>query len=169
MSEAAEKYAAITELIGEMSWGIDVPSPIVLSYVERLGEGIKTIAMTPTSMEPVFEAIYQKLKSAPEYNPLKDANKRIAEQDALIKELQEMVTECNGFNCCPLAEENKALREQVRWKNIGDLPFHEHGRILVLYHGEYINIKNADTARRDVEVTHWMPLPSPPVEVANEN
>jgi len=51
------------------------------------------------------------LKSVDE---LVEAKQRIAEQDALIKELQEMVTECNGFDCCPLAIENKALREQVK-------------------------------------------------------
>jgi hypothetical protein len=110
MSDTAEKYAAITELIGEMSWGIDVPSPIVLSYVERLGEGIKTIAMTPKSMEPVFEAIYQKLKTAPNYNPLKDANQRIF---LLEKVISDMATD-------PMGEYYTGLRCGVEDRDIYD-------------------------------------------------
>lgn len=75
----AERYCAITELIGEMSWGVDLPSPIVLHYVEELGGEVKSKAMTPRSMEPIFSAIYHKLKTAPNYNPLREANMFIAE------------------------------------------------------------------------------------------
>ncbi len=61
-----------------------------------------------------------------------------------------------------LQERIAALEEAQRWKHIGDLPFHEHGRILVLYNWGYQEIKMADTARRDMDVTHWLPLPAPP-------
>jgi len=63
-----------------------------------------------------------------------------------------------------LTAEVERLKEAQRWIHIGDLPFHEHGRILVLYNLGYVGIKMAETARRDVDITHWLPLPAPPQE-----
>ena len=90
-------YVQIMETIGELSWGIDIPSPIVLTYMEGVSGDVKQVAVNPVSMEPVFDAIYRRMKSNPCGNLLEterrmnlDAEQRIQELKAAIKVFLEM-------------------------------------------------------------------------------
>ncbi|MDH3981312.1 MAG: hypothetical protein OES84_00250 [Kiritimatiellaceae bacterium] len=87
-----EQFIRITELIGEMSWGIDLPSPMTV-YMQAWGdkEPSKILATDPKNYEVVFDAIYQKLKNNPDYSPLREERKRYSS----------------------LAEENRKLKDQL--------------------------------------------------------
>lgn len=80
-----QQYATIVELIGEMSWGIDLPQVFNIRFMppEDLAamEGANkptlqpiTRAINPVDMEPIFDAIYCKLKNNPNYNAWEHRN-----------------------------------------------------------------------------------------------
>ena len=83
----SDDFVRITELIGEMSWGIDIPSPIVIAYCDISGD-IKTKSCYPKEMEPVFDAIYNKLKTAKEYAPMPQLRKENSELRERIQQLE---------------------------------------------------------------------------------
>jgi len=75
-------FAKITELIAEMSWGVDLPSPMQVYFIDEDSlfdykghpdqlPPIKTkgLEVDPKNYEVVFEAIRRKLTGATEYDP----------------------------------------------------------------------------------------------------
>lgn len=75
-----EAFVAITELIGEMGWGIglDIEVPVAVQYIPRTSadepelQPIQTVTLHPKSMEPVFDSIYRRLVNSQHYNPMRD-------------------------------------------------------------------------------------------------
>lgn len=92
-------YGKICRLIGEMSWGIDLPSPMKV-YVQDFGQNPKEIhAVDSRNYEPVFEAIYQKIIRSEGYEPTRELerkNERLSQQNAemlaMLKAAAEMPT-----------------------------------------------------------------------------
>lgn len=92
-----ELYAQIAELVGEMSWGIGLPVVMEVVVKESLDSPPKTIKVRAEHSQPYFEAIYQKAKGSPEYNPLRSAHSRIASLESAIKKWAENPTTSNEF------------------------------------------------------------------------
>ena len=71
--DIAEQMVNLREMIGEMSWGIGLPSPFVMVAPEQFDKRIdpstplpepKEIALNEDQVRPIFEAIYQRLCQA---------------------------------------------------------------------------------------------------------
>jgi len=90
-----DAFVRITELIGEMSWGIGIPSPVVIRYCDISGE-IKTKHCEPKELEPVFEAIYSKLKAVPDYNPLPNLRAENNQLEARVAVLEKAIDTHRG-------------------------------------------------------------------------
>jgi len=97
-------FSRVAELIGEMAWGIDLPNPVKITYCDLSG-GIKNIDLPPKNMEPIFEAIYQKLKIRKEYQPF-------LQQKEKIKELEQEIDRLNTFNS-ELQVQNNLFSEEI--------------------------------------------------------
>jgi len=74
-----QAMTSIIELIGEMSWGIDLPQVFILHFMppqdlsNKLDSDPVEIepierAINPVDMQPIYDAIYRKLQNSPEYN-----------------------------------------------------------------------------------------------------
>lgn len=102
MNGLNDSFVRITELIGEMAWGVELPHVFNIEILKPFpfDDGpisddlpIEKHALSPISMKPIFEAIYQKLKKDPVYNPLPEARQENHELRQRIKELEDLVKE----------------------------------------------------------------------------
>ena len=94
MDAEQEAFIKITNLIAEMSWGRDLPSPVTV-YFQELGadEPQKVYAVDSKNYEVVFDAIYQMLKKNPAYEPYESLYKREQEYFREIQQLREQLAE----------------------------------------------------------------------------
>lgn len=86
-----EAYVKITEIIGEMAWGIELPSPMQVSYLED-GKLMHRM-IRPESYEPVFDAIYRRLKMNTEYSPVQIWRDKEEQMNAHIIKLENALIE----------------------------------------------------------------------------
>ncbi len=69
--EYQQGWLQIAELIGEMSIGAGLPSLVRIMIQTSPDKEPEPLAIPGRNLEAVFEAIYRKLKTSPEYYPLK--------------------------------------------------------------------------------------------------
>jgi hypothetical protein len=94
-----EMFIRITNLIGEMSWGIDLPSPMSVVMQSQDGEPQKLYAVDPENYHIVFAAIYTKLKKNPYYSPLKIMDTKLqAAYNDVIRLEKELVAAQKSVN-----------------------------------------------------------------------
>lgn len=97
-------YAQVTELIGELSWGIGLPTVMNVGIIDPLTKEVQRIAVSGTSQKPYFAAIYDKVRANIKYNPLKterDKVYRLEQQNAeLLSALIEANEEINLLRIC---------------------------------------------------------------------
>ena len=100
-------YAQVTELIGELSWGIGLPTVMNIGIIDPLTKEVQSIAVSGMSQKPYFAAIYDKVRANIKYNPLKtdrDMVYRLEQQNAELLAVMEKAAkhiEENGLvsNC----------------------------------------------------------------------
>ena len=81
MSEADDKaFARITELVGEMAWGIDLPADMTVLIKTENGDPPQEYDVDPLSYKVVYDAIWQKLKLNEGYNPYVDLQLKLQER-----------------------------------------------------------------------------------------
>jgi len=97
-------YAQVTELIGELSWGIELPTVVNVGIIDPLTKEVQRIAVSGTSQKPYFAAIYDKVRANIKYNPLKterDKVYRLEQQNAeLLAALIDIAQLDTAINDC---------------------------------------------------------------------
>lgn len=84
-----ELYAQLSELIGEMSWGIGLPRVMTVAIKESHDSPVKLIDVSAEHSQPYFEAIYKNMKSNKKYNPLRNAMQKVEQLQSANAELVE--------------------------------------------------------------------------------
>jgi len=107
-----DNFVRGVELIGEMAWGIDIPSPITIAYAPSPGEEPVMVSVPPESMAPVFTAIYQKLKTSPEYRPFLKQKEEIAQLWAVVHKIAEHLNQLRKISATMLIKPSDSILEE---------------------------------------------------------
>ena len=129
-----EAHTKVTELVGEMSFGVDIPSPIKMVFQKDIMSEPETISIPPQSMEPVFDAIYQKLKKHPDYIPFQKERNEALEYACRFYDKEKEVDR--------LEQEIQLLRDRVKELKLANS----------ILHGKTVNEIKAEGIREAVEI-----------------
>jgi len=91
-------YAQVTELIGELSWGIELPTVVNVGIIDPLTKEVQRIAVSGTSQKPYFAAIYDKVRANIKYNPLKTERDKVYRLEQQNAELLAALIDIACFN-----------------------------------------------------------------------
>lgn len=94
-----ELYSQVAELVGEMSWGIGLPRVMTVAVKKTFDSPVEMLEVSAEHAQPYFEAIYQKAKASPEYNPLRSARQRIEELQRQNAEAITLLKAGKSINC----------------------------------------------------------------------
>lgn len=94
----SEEYTRIAELIGEMAWGIELPTIMNFAVIDPFSKEVTKVAVSGNSQKPYFEAIYQKLKKAPLYQPLIIERQKVRELEIELASKEEFIVKLPEFH-----------------------------------------------------------------------
>ena len=98
-SLADEAYAVAVENMGELSWGVGVPTSIPFKYFDAKAMKVVHIQVRGTDiMEDVFKVFYNKLKSNAPYRPLEMARKSASTLQQRVWDLEKELLEIKQRN-----------------------------------------------------------------------